>query len=287
MRSLLCIPAMWSAIFAAACAEAAPRAVAVIQQCRGCTRHMQVYEAHGELVASTRVMGKLDLPAGATFDDYCSLPPAQDIVAEVPLNLFTGFDASAAEDLARQQRSSQGGGTAQAAASNGSGAATVDPLMAALQDSAHEQASRQPSQQRPQVAADEPTSNGSRAQPCKQHSSKGSKKSSFPGSKRIVGSSSKHSTEQGTDNVLRTRAAGNGRKVKARLWLGTSVPINQRQLLPLLEIMGTQNKYIAKVCHNGCPLCRVRLETALNVRMPCAQRAVRMRAPAVDQSASR
>lgn len=46
--------------------------------------------------------------------------------------------------------------------------------------------------------------------------------------------------------VQRTTAEGTGRRVKARMWLARDVAINQRQLLPLLDIMSTQNKYIGK-----------------------------------------
>ena len=48
-------------------------------------------------------------------------------------------------------------------------------------------------------------------------------------------------------SIVRTQVAGTGRQVKARMWLSKDSPINQKQLLPLLDIMGSTNQYISKV----------------------------------------
>jgi hypothetical protein len=52
---------------------------------------------------------------------------------------------------------------------------------------------------------------------------------------------------QGADTV-RVQVAGTGRHVKARMWLARDAPINQKQLLPLLDVIGSTNQYISKVC---------------------------------------
>ena len=43
------------------------------------------------------------------------------------------------------------------------------------------------------------------------------------------------------------KASSKGRKVRARVWMARSFPLNQKQLLPLLDVMGTTNKYLQKV----------------------------------------
>jgi hypothetical protein len=52
----------------------------------------------------------------------------------------------------------------------------------------------------------------------------------------------------GGSDPVKVQVAGTGRTVRARMWLTKDSPINQKQLLPLLDIVGSTNQYITKVC---------------------------------------
>eukprot|EP00892_Ulva_mutabilis_P007107 jgi/Ulvmu1/4769/UM020_0054.1 len=73
--------------------------------------------------------------------------------------------------------------------------------------------------------------------------------------RRKRGSSSQSVASADTDeqadsaaSTVRKQVAGTGRQVKARMWLAKDSPINQKQLMPLLDIVGSTNQYISKVC---------------------------------------
>ena len=171
---------------------------------------MQLYEAQGELMAVTTVKPKLKLPSGATYDDYLARPQVPNVEASVPLNLTSGFNTSTADDVARS-----------ACANPLDSSADTNELLGAAGNG----------------KASLKRSNSQRK------SSRGVAKAATeaPATTSVL-------VDEGTAAAtLKLRTKGSGRKMKARLWLAQNLPINQRQLLPLLDIISTQNKFIGKV----------------------------------------
>jgi hypothetical protein len=223
-----------------------------------------VYEAHGELMAVTTMKVPLVLPCNPTFADYAARPPAPNVEAVVPLNFSSGFSGTAADDAAKkaqgEARARASGGAATAAsgregsgrdsrdsangevsAASSAAGATEEPILLRQSPSKRRSFLGRKAKHRNDLAGD-----GTGKAPHARRSTNGSTVGSVEGSAQ-----SAHAPDgeglPGEDNVLRTRIDGTGRKMKARLWLASKVPINQRQLLPLLEIIGTQNQYIGKV----------------------------------------
>ena len=223
-------------------------------------------------MAVTTMKTPLLLPDKCTFEQYLTRPPAPNVEATVPLNFSSGFSGKAAETAAKdaqgQARQSAGapplpspsrenslrmGETLHSEASS-SGVATSGGL------------GSKRSLLRRRVSGKGSTSNNGATSSLSGRSpfNVSATSSSKPNGAHVPGSSSKtlsrhsrgmarksgaartHIVESDT-HVVRTRADGSGRKFRARIWLASKVPINQRSLLPLLEIMGTQNQYIAKV----------------------------------------
>lgn len=197
-------------------------------------------------MAATTMKVPLLLPEGATYDDYLARPPAPNVEATVPLNFSSGFSDSAAEDAAK-------------AAHRQARAAEQPAAEPASSHAAYDAQPLPPSERLGDLPSEASIANGS------QHSGKGSmrrRRPRLPGRNRTSSSgtgsdsglAAEHvngrdhlATDTPKDNIVRTRVDGTGRKLKARLWLANKVPINQRQLLPLLDIMSTQNHYIGKV----------------------------------------
>jgi hypothetical protein len=177
----------------------------------------QVYEAQGELMAVTLVKVRLLLPPQATFLDYLARPRVPDVEAVVPVTLTSAMSGKTADpDMHR-------------ADSQRSEASLAGPPRSSSGDGAGLRKGRNRWLQRRSSKQQEPSE--------AQHRN------------HTVASRSDHGDFNGEGAyVKRTRVEGTGRRVKARLWLSSEVPINQRELLPLLDLMGTQNQYLGKVC---------------------------------------
>lgn len=187
-------------------------------------------------MAVTTVKPQLKLPPKATYDDYLARPPVPNIEAVVPLNFSSGFSGSAADEAARSASAQAQNGSA-----HGEDLKGMDSVGWGSPPPLESEASGPYSAKSPTQSA-----SGS-ALVAAEHDAAGSARSSLP----LASSSGTHREVLGPSDeaggVLRTRVKGTGRKMKARLWLAKGLPINQRQLLPLLDIISTQNQYIGKV----------------------------------------
>lgn len=200
---------------------------------------MQLYEAHGELMAVTTRKTKLALQKSTTYEEYLAMSPARDVEATVPLNLSTAITGSSDDKVAQafaenaKSSKSQGGG---ASSSGGHTSAAAEV----------------------RKSSSSKLSFTSRMG----FSSKGKKERSSQGSDRLGRPSSQGSDAAGGSDPVKVQVSGTGRTVRARMWLTKESPINQKQLLPLLDILGSTNQYIIKVhvvrelsVHN--PVCAV------------------------------
>jgi hypothetical protein len=176
-------------------------------------------------MAVTLVKVRLLLPPQATFHDYLTRPRVPDIEAVVPITFSSGFSGKAADTAALQTKPERLGrdGLSCSAESSCSGSHTT------CSSSGHETARKKGKngwlQRRSSSQREPPAQNRNHA--------------STSGSGADFNSKGAY--------VRRTRVEGTGRRVKARLWLSSEVPLNQRDLLPLLDLMGTQNHYLGKV----------------------------------------
>ena len=213
---------------------------------------MQVYEAQGELMAATTMKVPLQLPESATYDEYLSHPPAPNVEATVPLNLSSGFSGTAADGAAKEAHNN-----ARAPAQERMSTASASASREAVMDPGSHVLEGTSSSDNSANGGDAAGKGGVRRRlprlpgRHKAASSGASGAASPSGSGVGAGGTSTSLPTNGHDksaqDAVRKRAAGSGRKVKARLWLANKVPINQRQLVPLLDIMSTQNQYIGKV----------------------------------------
>jgi hypothetical protein len=180
-------------------------------------------------VAVTTMKVALQLPRHPTFSDYLARPPAPNIEAVVPLNFSSCLSGNAADEVAMQARAQSqatdavGHDHKSSRGSDGSSHERPDPFRWGVR---HQNSS-------------------SGASTTARISGKGEHQGAQDSQKVPSAGAKEARSVEGT--VIRTRKEGRGRRVKARLWLANNVAINQRQLLPLLDIMGTQNQYIGKV----------------------------------------
>jgi GPCR-chaperone len=186
---------------------------------------MQLYEAHGELMAVTTKKTKLAVHRGSTYQEYLDMPPARDREATVPLNLATALGGKKDGKTAHALQEAQ-------TAAGKSGDGTADSR------------------------AFEPNSTRSSRFPFSGLSRKSRGTSLRHGvdcrSSVASGSADEETPTLGSmSEPVRVQVAGSGRHMKARMWLTPDSPINQKQLLPLLDIVGSTNQYIIKVCHRS------------------------------------
>lgn len=171
---------------------------------------MQIYEAAGHLCAVTTKKTPLPIVQSTTYEQYLTMPLAPNVETIVPLNLSTAIGGQAASAM------------------NG----------------------------------DTPDLNSTKGTTVASSAMAGRRMSITSRLRRRKGSSSNHSAPQAEEQPLgdgqpqvdssgastvRMQMSGTGRQVKARMWLTKDSPINQKQLLPLLDIVGSTNQYISKV----------------------------------------
>ena len=202
--------------------------------CTSLLPRAQVYEAQGELMAVATIKVALRLPARATFADYCARPRVPDVQAVVPLNFSSGFSDKAADGAAA--KASQG-------ASAAGNATPRDEVEVAVGIDCNGAAARSHS-----GSVSRRSWSGRRRSSSGAHAQAGNVVRGWPAAGELL-------TLPSGAYVQRTQADGTGRRVKARLWLARDVAINQRQLLPLLDLMSTQNKYIGKACSSAPLTC--------------------------------
>jgi hypothetical protein len=200
---------------------------------------MQLYEANGELVAVTTKKTKLKLRKSTTYEEYLSMPAARDMEATVPLNLSTAITGNS-EDKVTQAFAENSEATDAQAASN-TGSRPQDAAGSSLPRSGAKGGSSKDS------SSSRFTFSGmglSRKSKSCQGSTATSDRSKAVSSRAC---SQADSDAAGGSDPVRVQVAGTGRTVRARMWLTQDAPINQKQLLPLLEIAGSTNQYILKV----------------------------------------
>lgn len=180
---------------------------------------VQLYEAHGELMAVTTKKTKLSLKKTTTYEEYLAMPAARDVEATVPLNLSTAITGSSEDKVAQAfaDRSKASRGEASTSSSAGS-------------------------EQRESSSKFYFSSMGF----------SGGSRSKNGASTQAPDPTDRASSQDGADaagrsDPVRVQVAGTGRTVRARMWLTPDAPINQKQLLPLLDIAGSTNQYIIKV----------------------------------------
>ena len=164
------------------------------------------------------------------------MPAARDVEATVPLNLSNaitgGSEDKAAQAFAERSRAAKSEATTSSSSSQSAAATEV----------------KEASSSRFSFSSMGLTS-------------KSKKGSSSQASGRSATASSQGSSDMaegsGSSDPVKVQVAGTGRTVRARMWLTQDSPINQKQLLPLLEIVGSTNQYIIKVLLLHCSCCAV------------------------------
>jgi GPCR-chaperone len=209
---------------------------------------LQVFEAQGELMAVTTVKTPLRLPKPCSYDQYCVHSLAPNVEATVPLNFSSGFSSHAAEKSAAEGMSqavldqSDNEDAAEAERLAFDPFDGMDPAYAAGLAEASTSGT---------------TSGLGKGAPLRQASSAGGVGPGASGSgvglnhatsaKQKAAKTRMIRTESEDGSFIYLRHEGTGRKMRARFWLAKQLPINQQQLLPLLEVIGTSNQYIRKV----------------------------------------
>lgn len=173
---------------------------------------MQIYEATGQLCAVTTKKTPLPISQSTTYEEYLAMPLAPNVETIVPLNLSTAIGGQAA--------SAMNGEPPDLNSTKGT------PVPAASS-----------------MTASRRTSITSRLRRRKGSSSN----QSTPQSEEPPFGDGQQQVESSGASTVRMQMSGTGRQVKARMWLTKDSPINQKQLLPLLDIVGSTNQYISKV----------------------------------------
>lgn len=173
---------------------------------------MQVYEATGHLCAVTTKKTPLPLNQSSTYDEYLAMPPAPNVETVVPLNLSTALGGQAASAMNGEAPTANSAKGAPAPAPSASVPTKRMSITSRLRRRKSSNGSGPPAQAEEQAAADR-----------------------------------QRQLEASGASIVRTQVSGTGRQVKARMWLAKDSPINQKQLLPLLDIVGSTNQYISKV----------------------------------------
>lgn len=186
--------------------------------------YMQLYEAHGELMAVTTKKSKLrELNKRTSYAEYLAMPAARDVEATVPLNLSTAITGNSEDKVAQAFADRSKASKAEASTSTSTRHSSAAPDA--------------------KEAAPSRFSFSSMV-----FSSKGNKGASTQAPDRSVRPPIQEGSEgAGGSDPVRVQVAGTGRTVRARMWLTQDSPINQKQLLPLLDIVGSTNQYIIKV----------------------------------------
>ncbi|WIA08298.1 hypothetical protein OEZ85_007741 [Tetradesmus obliquus] len=179
-----------------------------------------VYEAAGKLLAVSTSKARLRLPKGASFDDYLAAEYEADEVTETlidplnPASMGPGGSSNGSKHRSRD-KSSHAGYDEKGSLTYGGSSSAADDSMGLGSDADFEA-----------LMWNEPSS-----------SSSSSKKDKKAASKK--GSSSSGEVDGA--------AAGGGRLLRARCWMAQDFPMQLAQLLPLLDVIGTANKHMAKV----------------------------------------
>lgn len=206
---------------------------------------MQLYEAHGELMAVTTKKTKLPVNKRTTYEEYVAMPAARDVEATVPLNLSNAITGGSEDKVAQAfaDRSEASKAEASTSTSGTQGPAATEKEATSSRFSF--------------------TSMGL--------SSKNRKGGSTHTPDRNVRASSQSGSEAadgtGRSDPVKVQVAGTGRTVRARMWLTQDSPINQKQLLPLLDIVGSTNQYIIKVLHLTMLCCAMHAAVCVTSRV--------------------
>lgn len=182
---------------------------------------MRFLAAAGELRSSTIIKRTMKLSPDATYDDYARHPALEDIHAEVGLNLSNAFrDTSAADQEADAllERSRQDAKRAGASAADSQDATWHDEEGHGAEDAST-------------------SSYGVSGRWQRRRARRGSAFEAAGGG--LKGGGEPRRAAKG--------AKVKGRRVRARVWMASDFPLNQKQLLPLLDVMGSTNKYLRKV----------------------------------------
>lgn len=168
-----------------------------------------MYEATGQLCAVTTKKTPLPISKSTSYEEYLAMKPAPNVETVVPLNLSTAMGGQAASAMNGEPPD------------RGSSRAAPVP------------ASNAASNRRTSITSRfrrKKTGNGSQGMIEEQ----GTVDAANGGTTQVA-------------NTVRMQMSGTGRQVKARMWLANDSPINQKQLLPLLDVVGSTNQYISKV----------------------------------------
>lgn len=187
-----------------------------------------------QLLAVSTSKARLPLPQGGTFEDYLAAEYEADSVTETlidPLNP-NGLSPGGARDSSGpssssssryKQRGREGYQGEKAALTYGSGG---EPDSMGLGSDADYDA----------LMWNEPSSDGKKA-------------ATSSSSSRLFGKkgSSQPSGAGSTGDAAGSSSSSGGRLLRARCWMAQEFPMKLAQLLPLLDVIGTANKHMAKV----------------------------------------
>lgn len=182
----------------------------------------QVYELSGKIGATAHIKATLQVPEGASYDDYLKLQPAEDNT----------------EDLAMDTLSlaTHAGGSGRAAKRSSSGNSTPHIAADARTSMEHDLAPMngfgEHDNQNGQGSTDKDTKGG--------RSRYGRKKASSAGD----GTGSRG---PGGGNGAPAKKGQTTRRFSGRCWMASEFPMGLRQLMPLLEVVGHANKHMKKV----------------------------------------